>query len=210
LFISLLIGVLVAGAVFFVAAKFLSLIEAGSAEIVATPTPHSLVQTGSEGQRAAFSPFEGRGIEIAAGVSALAFLSCLVWHYYPLYKTALAVLNGDTAALEEQFGGPASVESAFGGGNSNNRAIGSAISSGGQPYTETTTSEGGSGIIGYGERGYALRFRDDRWRQPAERHLPEFGNRWVGERHSGVELRRAAPSFPTAVSRPTVVSRSRR
>lgn len=144
-------------------------------------------------------------MEIAFGISVLVFLSCLVWHYYPLYDLAVAALNGDAAAR-------ASVESAFGNGSAtgNGPATGTPISSGGQPYTETTTSEGGFGIIGYGERGYALRFREDRWHQPAEHRLPEFGNKWVGERHSGVELRRAAPSFPTAVSRPTVVSRPRR
>ena len=207
LFISLLIGVLAAGAVFLIAAKFLSLMEAGSAEIVATPTFPGLVQTGSQGPRTASSPYQGRGIEIAAGVSALALLGCLIWHYYPLYKTAFAVLSSDAAALEQQFVGPASVESAFGSGNGGNRAFGSAISSGGQPYTETTTSEGGSEIIGYGEPGYGLRFREDRWQQPAERRLPEFGNRWTGERHGNIEWRRPAPSFPTAVSRPTVMSR---
>lgn len=155
---------------------------------------------------AASNLFEGRGIEIASGISVLAVLFSLVWHYYPLYKVPFSVLSGDASALEEQDGAPANAGYAFGSG----AAASPTISGGGRQYSSTTVSGGGSQIIEYGERGYA--FRDYRWRGPTEHRLPEFGNRWTGERRSGggVAWRPPASSVPTVVSRPMVASRPRR
>ncbi len=192
LFTSLLIGVLVAGVVFVAADKIRSRIDAGGAVFVG----------------AASNLFEGRGIEIASGISVLAVLFCLVWHYYPLYKVPFSVLNGDASALEEQDGASANAGYAFG----SSAATSPTISGGGQQYSSTTASGGGYEIVNRAEPGYGPGFWNNRWRGPAEHRLPEFGNRWTGERRSGggVAWRPPAASVPTVVSRPMVASRPRR
>jgi hypothetical protein len=192
LFTSLLIGVLVAGAVFVVADKLRSRIDARGAAFVG----------------AASNLFEGRGLEIAGGISVLTFLFCVAWHDYPLFKAPFSVLNGDASAVEEQDGSPANAGYAFGSG----APASPTISGGSQQYSSTAASGGGSEIINRTDPGYAIGFWNNRWRGPAERHLPEFGNRWTGERRSGggVAWRPPAASVPTVVSRPMVASRPRR
>jgi hypothetical protein len=192
LFTSLLIGVLVAGAVFVVSDKLRSRIDARGAAFVG----------------AASNLFEGRGLEIAGGISVLTFLFCVAWHDYPLFKAPFSVLNGNASAVEEQDGSPVNAGYAFGGGS----AASPSISGVGQQYSSTTASGGGSEIINRTDPGYAIGFWNNRWRGPAERHLPEFGNRWTGERRSGggVAWRPPAVSVPTVVSRPMVASRPRR
>jgi hypothetical protein len=207
---SLLIGVLVAGAVFVVADRLRGLMDARSVVFAGAPRPGSLVQTGSDnespGRRAAWNPFEGRGIEIAAGISLLAFLSCLVWHYYPLYDRAVAVLTGSAAGLEERGAGFDDVGSAFGiGAPTSTPGSGS-----GRQYTDTTVSGGSSGTVNYTEREYLIPFRGYHGHQPAVRSAPAFGNGWGGGQHSSFASPRAIASSPTIVSHPMAASRPRR
>ena len=120
----------------------------------------------------------------------------------PLVSTRLTLSNRSWVSADAGV--------ALGGG----MAVSTPISGdGGQSYTETTIIGGRTEIINHAVReyapSYALPFRGYRWHQPVERRVPDLANRWVGERHGG-EWRRAAPSFPTTVSRPqTMVSRSR-
>ena len=210
LFTSLLIGVLVAGAVFVVADKLRGLMDGRSAVFAGTPEPGNLVQTAfdseSPGRRAVWNPFEGRGIEIATGISLLAFLSCLVWHYYPLYDRAVAVLTGSAAGLEERGAGFDDVGSALGiGAPTGTPGFGS-----GRQFTETTVSGGSSGTVNYTEREYLIPFRGYHWHQPAVHSTPEFGNRWGGGQHSSFVSPRAVASSPTIMSHPMAASRPRR
>jgi hypothetical protein len=211
LFFSLLVGVLVAGAVFVVADRFRGLLDAGSAEFAAVPGRGSLVQAGlnneSQEQLAASNLYKQLGIKLAFGIPVLAALFYLVWSYDTLHDL-LGAARERATALEDQILGPADAGLAFGSGT----AAGTHILGSGQPFTETTISGSGSEMIDRTGPGYALPFRGYRWREPAERHLPDFGNRWVGQRHAGVAWQRPAPSFPTAVSRaapsfPSAVSR---
>jgi hypothetical protein len=221
LFFSLLVGALVAGVVFVAADKLRSLIDAGSAELGPVPGGRSLAQTAfddeSQEQHAASNPYKGFGIKIAFGIPVLAALYFLVWPH-DAFTDLFAAAREQAAALEEQVLGPADTGFAFGSGTAGSTPV----SGGRLPYTETTTSGGGSEIIDHVVPGYApgylLPFRWYRWHQPTERRVPDLTNRWAGERHVGSEWRRTAPSFPTGVSRaatvvsrfPTVASRSRR
>jgi hypothetical protein len=213
LLFSLLIGALVAGATFVAVDKLRSLIDAGSAEFAAVSRPRSLVQTGldneSQGQHSVSNPYKQLGIKIAFGIPVLAVLFYLVWPYHALYDLFVAAREHATD-LEEQILGPTDAGFALGSGAA---ASAPTFGDGGQSYTETTISGGRTEIINHAvpeyAPSYALPFRGYRWHQPVERRVPDLANRWGGERHGGVEWRRATSSFPTTVSRPpTMASRS--
>jgi hypothetical protein len=212
LFLSLLIGVLVAGAVFVVAEKFRSLLDAGNAEFANVPGLRSLGQSGfeneSQGQPAASNLYKQLGTRIAFAVPALVALFFLVWSHDALYDLFVAA-RGHAAALEQQVLGPADAGYAFSGGSAN----GTPISAGGLSLTDNTTVSGGSpGFVNHVVSGFAVPFREYRWHQPVEGHVSGSGYTWGGAPHGGVQWRPPAPSFPTVSSRAvtTMASRPRR
>jgi len=215
LFFALLIGVLVAGAVFVVADKLRRLLDAGSGELAAVPGRASLRQSGFDnefqGQHATFDFYKQLGAKIAFAIPVLAAVVCLAWSHDARYDL-FAAARGHAAALEEQILGPGDAGYAFGSGSAN----GAPISGGGLSLTESTTVNGGNpGFMNRVVSGFAVPFREYRWHAPAEHHFSESGNRWVGPQHSGVQWRPptpSAPSFPMVSSRSatTMASRPRR
>jgi hypothetical protein len=209
LFFALLIGVLVAGAVFVVADKFWRLFDAGSVEVAAVPGLRSLGQSafdsGSQGEHAAFNPYKQLGAKIAFAIPVLAAVVCLAWSHDALYDL-FAAARGHAAALEEQILGPGDDGYAFGSGSTN----GAPISGGGLSLTESTTVNGGNpGFINRVVSGFAVPFREYRWHEPAEHHFSGSGNTWAGAPHGGVQWRQPAPSFPTVMSRSATTMASR-
>jgi hypothetical protein len=209
LFFSLLIGGLVAGAVFVVADKLRRLSGVGSAEVVAVPGHRSLTQSPfdseSQGQLAAANPFAKGGMKAALGVSVLIALGCVAWPYYTLHKLSAVAPNGNAAALEEQGGAVAEAESAMGAGSGS----GTSSSEDGQQHTSPAVSGGSSGFINRVVPGFAIPFREYRWHQPVEQRAPQFGNRSVVAPHGGVQWRQPAPSYPTVASRAATTMASR-
>jgi hypothetical protein len=212
LFFSLLVGALVAGAVFVVADKFRSLMAAGSGEFAAVPGRHGLVQgrfdNESQGQQAAFNPYKRLGTKIAFAIPFLAALVCLVWSRDALYDL-FAAAREHVGAIEEQITGPADAGYAT---FSADNASGASGASGGWPLTQsstTTVSGGGPGFINRVVSGFAVPFREYHWHQPVEHHFSGSGNTWAGSPHGGVPWRQPAPSFSTTVSRPAMSMASR-
>jgi hypothetical protein len=208
-FFSLLVGALVAGAVFVVADKFRSLMDAGSAEFAAVPRRHGLVHGGfdneSQGQQPAFNPYKQLGTKIAFAIPFLTALVCLIWSRDALYDL-FATAREHVGAIEERMTGPADA------GYATFSADNASGVSGGWPFTEssTTTVNGGSpGFINRVVSGFAVPFREYRWHRPAEHHFSASENRWAGSPHGGVQWRQPAPSFSTTVSRPAMSMASR-
>jgi hypothetical protein len=207
---SLLIGVLVAGAIFVVADKFRRLMDAGSAEFAAVPGRHSLTQSGfdkeSQGQYAAFNPYRQLGTNLAFAIPFLAALVCLVWARDTLYDL-FATAREHVAAIEEQMTTPADPPYATFSGD---YASGAPMSGGGLSLTESTTINGGGpGFINRAVSGFAVPFGEYHWHQPAEHHFSSSGNTWAGSPHGGVQWRQPARSSSTTVSRPAMSMASR-
>jgi hypothetical protein len=209
LFFSLLVGALVAGAVFVVADKFRSLMDTGSGELAAVPGRHGLVQgrfdNEAQGQQAAFNPYKQLGTKIAFAIPFLAALVCLVWSRDALYDLFVTARE-HVSAIEEQITGPADA------GYATFSADNASGASGGSPFTmrsRTTVNGSGPGFINRVVSGFGVPFREYRWHQPVEHHFSGSGNTWASSPHGGAQWRQPAPSFSTTVSRPAMSMASR-